>query len=100
MPLPFYFHPEADAEFIDAASYYGERSLIVGIEFIKVIDEAIAWITEMPHAAPAWPGRPNVRRRVVSKFPYAIVYVVESAAIRIIAIEHAKRRPGRWLHRL
>jgi hypothetical protein len=29
MPLPFYFHPEADAEFIDAASYYGERSLTV-----------------------------------------------------------------------
>jgi len=29
MPLPFFFHPEADAEFIDAVSYYGERSLIV-----------------------------------------------------------------------
>ena len=65
-----------------------------------MIDETIAWITEMPRAAPAWPGRPNVRRRVVSKFPYAIVYVVEPAAICIIAIEHAKRRPGSWLHRL
>lgn len=100
MPLPFSFLPEADAEFIDAASYYGERSLIIGLEFIQVIDEAITSITEMPHAAPAWPRRPNVRRRVVSKFPYAIVYVVEPAAIRIIAIEHAKRRPGSWLHRL
>jgi hypothetical protein len=57
-------------------------------------------ITELPYAAPAWPGRPNVRRRVVAKFPYAIVYVVEPAAIRILAIEHAKRRPGRWLHQL
>jgi len=100
MPLPFFFHPEADAELIDAASYYGERSLTVGIEFLQVIDAAIAWITELPLAAPAWPGRPSVRRRIVGKFPYAIVYVVEPAAIRIIAVEHAKRRPGSWLHRL
>jgi plasmid stabilization system protein ParE len=100
MPLPFFFHPEADTELIEAASYYGERSLVVGIEFLQVIDKAIAWISEMPRAAPAWPGRPNVRRRVVPKFPFAIVYVVEHAEIRIIAIEHAKRRPGSWLHRL
>lgn len=39
---PFFFHPEADAEFIDAASYYGERSLTVGLEFLQVIDAAIA----------------------------------------------------------
>jgi len=65
-----------------------------------VIDQTIARITEMPRAAPAWPGRANVRRCVVPKFPYAIVYVVEPAGIRIIAVEHAKRRPGSWLHRL
>jgi plasmid stabilization system protein ParE len=100
MQLRFFFHPEADAELIDAASYYGERSLVVGIEFLQMIDAAIARITEMPRAAPTWPGRPNVRRRVVAKFPYAIIYVVEPAAVRIIAIEHAKRRPGSWTHRL
>ena len=38
-------------------------------------------ITEMPRAAPALPGRPNVCRCVVAKFPYAIMYVVEPAAI-------------------
>jgi hypothetical protein len=44
MPLPFFFHPEADAELIDAASYYGELSLVVGIDFLHVIDAAITWI--------------------------------------------------------
>lgn len=41
MPLPFFFHPEADAEFIEAVSYYGERSLVVGIEFIQLIDQKL-----------------------------------------------------------
>jgi hypothetical protein len=41
-----------------------------------------------------------VRRRGVGKFPYEIIYVVEPAALCIVAIEHAKRRPGSWLHRL
>jgi hypothetical protein len=31
--------------------------------------------------------------------PYAVIYVDEPSAIYVITVEHAKRRPGRWLRR-
>lgn len=100
MPLPVRFHPDVEADLVDATSYYAERSPTAWLGFVEAIDEAIARIAELPRAAPAWPGRPDVRRRVVPKFPYAIIYVIEPAAIYVLTVEHAKRRPGSWLHRL
>jgi plasmid stabilization system protein ParE len=100
MPLPARFHPEALAELVDAAGYYGARSTLVGEAFVEAIDEALARIAEMPRAAPTWPGRPEVRRRVLARFSYAIVYAIEPEAIFVIAIEHTSRRPGYWIDRL
>lgn len=94
------YHPEALHELIDAAGYYAERSSVVGDAFTELVDEALALIVERPLLAPAWPGRPDVRRRVLARYPYAILYTVEPEQIFVVAIEHAKRRPGYWLTRL
>lgn len=100
MPLPVRLHAEAEAEYLDAAGYYGARSLAVGHAFVDRVEAALAWIAELPLAAPAWPGRPDIRKRVLAQFPYSIIYVVEPQAILVVAIEHAKQRPGKWLRRL
>jgi toxin ParE1/3/4 len=93
-------HDEADAEFIDAALFYAERSPDVSDAFISAVEEALDQIARMPRSAPAWPGRPDVRRRVLTRYPYAIVYLLERDEIFIVAVEHVKRRPGYWLGRL
>jgi toxin ParE1/3/4 len=100
MPSRVRFHPEALAEFVAAAAYYGERSQSVGLAFVNRVNDGITLIAELPHIAPTWPGRPSVRRRVLPTFPYAIIYTIEPDEIAIIAIEHTKRRPGYWLQRL
>jgi toxin ParE1/3/4 len=100
MPSRVRFHPEALDEFVAAAAYYGERAQAIGLAFVARIEDGIALIAERPHIAPSWPGRPNVRRRVLSTFPYAIIYTVEPDEIAIIAIEHTRRRPGYWQQRL
>jgi hypothetical protein len=32
----------------------------------------------------------------VAKFPYRIVYVIVASNIDVVAVAHAKRRPGYW----
>jgi toxin ParE1/3/4 len=91
--LPVRFHPEAQREFVDGASFYGER-------FVQLLEKALALILEMPRTWPTWPGRPHVHRHVVPKLPYAIIYSIAQDSIFVIAVEHTRRRPGYWLTRL
>ena len=86
-------HSEALRELVDGASFYGER-------FASLIEDALALVVEMPHAWPTWPGQPSIRRRVLTKLPYAIVYSIHEDSIFVIAVEHTRRRPGYWLTRL
>jgi plasmid stabilization system protein ParE len=44
-------------------------------------------------------GRPDVRMRVVRRYPYSIVYVVRGPNVVIIAVAHHRRRPGYWMDR-
>lgn len=95
------FDEEADAELLEAGQYYAERSPRAAVDFASVVNAALEQIRQMPWSAPAWPERPDLRRRVLAKYPYAIVYmVVEPAEIIVVAVEHVKRRPGYWLGRV
>jgi toxin ParE1/3/4 len=95
------FDDEADAELLDAGQYYAERSPKAAAGFASEVEAALEQIQQMPWSAPAWPGRPDLRRRVLARYPYAIVYmVVEPAEILVVAVEHVKRRPGYWLGRV
>jgi toxin ParE1/3/4 len=61
---------------------------------------AIDGLCELPEAWPLWPGRVDVRRRVLRRVPNSILYLVEADAIVIVAVAHHRRRPGYWLSRL
>jgi plasmid stabilization system protein ParE len=42
----------------------------------------------------------GTQRIVLSRYPYSIVFRERLHDIRIVAIAHAKRRPGYWTKRL
>jgi len=42
---------------------------------------------------------PDIRSIKVRRFPYRVVYVVLADTIDVIAVAHAKRRPGDWRRR-
>jgi toxin ParE1/3/4 len=96
---PYRFHREARAEYRAALAWYAERSLDAADGFSDAIDHGIRGIRELPEAWPMWPGRPDVRTRVVQRYPYSIVYVVRGANIVIIAFAHHRRHSGYWVHR-
>ncbi len=92
-----FFHPEAEREFEESASWYDERSPGLGIEFVASVRAKVEQILESPEL---WPVVKGARRVLVSRFPFAIVYrVLADAGIEILAIAHLRRRPMYWAKR-
>ncbi len=42
----------------------------------------------------------GVRRKVLARFPYSLLYLEGPDYIRIVAVMHHRRRPGYWVERL
>jgi plasmid stabilization system protein ParE len=92
------FRPEAEAELIEAADWYESRGRGLGAEFLRAFDAAISFIERHPLAYPVVFA--GVRRAVLRKFPYSVVYAVSDDNILIIACIHGRRDPKRWQERI
>jgi toxin ParE1/3/4 len=66
--------------------------------FCQKITDALLEIAAHPRRAPSLEGK--VRRVLVRRFPYGILYVISGNHVRIIAIMHLSRRPGYWRTRV
>jgi plasmid stabilization system protein ParE len=89
---------EALEEAEAAARWYAERSATAAVGFAEELDAAIAQIELMPTAWPAYAY--NTRRFLLRRFPYSVVYRVDTNQIIVIAVAHGHRRPGYWRSRL
>jgi plasmid stabilization system protein ParE len=92
------FLPEAEEEFRDAVRYYENEAPGIGLRFVVDIRKAVMFITENPYAAAAVGS--GIRRKVLNRFPYSLLYAVESELIVIVAVAHQKRRPRYWRGRV
>jgi plasmid stabilization system protein ParE len=92
------FHPVAQDELISAAQFYERNAAGLGAEFIAMVQRAYQRLPESPAAGAPF-GR-RLRRLLVPKFPYGLLYRVESERIYIIAVTHLHRRPGYWRSRV
>ena len=91
------FHADAEAEMNEAAEFLDRESPGLGMAFLAAVEKAVEQIRSSPESAQLILGR--VRRRLVVKFPYAVVYSVRGTQIRILAVAHQKRRPFYWKSR-
>ncbi|MFI4862152.1 MAG: type II toxin-antitoxin system RelE/ParE family toxin [Phycisphaerales bacterium JB063] len=91
------FHPEADQEFLDAIDVYESQQPGLGEDFHAEVMATVARITHSPLAWPVLQG--DVRRCLSHRFPYGVLYSVESDVIYILAVMHLRRRQGYWKHR-
>jgi len=87
----------AERELNEAASYYSSESPALGAAFLTEIQRCIQSILDYPEAGPVLLG--SVRRRLARRFPYAVLYSVKPAEIRILAVMHMRRRPMYWAGR-
>lgn len=95
--MSFSFHPEAEAEFRAAIEWYEERATGLGLDLASEVREAIGRAQSMPHA---WQQiQPGIRRVLVHRFPYGVLYAHENGHTHVLAVMHLSRRPDYWLAR-
>lgn len=100
MHLPF--HLEARAEFLAAADWHERERPGLGLDFIEHVDRAVDTIAAHPEAWPAIAreGDATLRRFVLPRFPYSVIYAVRGGDLFVLAVAHDKRRPGYWRDRI
>ena len=91
-------HPEADAEFAHAVSYYAEIAPELGARFYREIERLIRNVCAHPTRFRKFD--PPVRRHFSAHFPYAVIYLDKTDRVWIVAIMHMKRKPGYWRERI
>ena len=92
------FLPEAREEMIEAARYYESQAPGLGIDYLSEVERAVASITAFPETWPKLEG--DLRRRLVRRFPFGILYFIETEKTIIVAVAHLRRRPGYWKNRI
>ena len=92
------FHPEASEETVESARFYEARSEGLGSDFLAAVEETTRRIEQFPEAGPI--DRANTRKRLVSGFPFTILYEIQPDRILVAAVMHQHRRPGYWRKRL
>jgi len=92
------FHPEAELELIEAAVYYETQVTGLGECFESEIRRATDLLLDQPGIG--LPANPNLRKFVLTRFPFTLFYSVTTDVLRIESVAHQRRRPGYWRSRL
>ena len=91
------FHPAAEEETLAAAEWYRGRSPKAAEAFLAELDGAVRRIAEGPAVWATYID--DTRRVVLRRFPFSIVYRFVPETVQVIALAHARRRPGYWRQR-
>jgi plasmid stabilization system protein ParE len=87
----------AKQELDDASRYYEIEYRELGKRFRGEVRDAAKRIAKYPEA---WPvERGEIRKCLLHKFPYKLLYSIESDLIFIIAVAHLHRKPDYWIER-
>lgn len=91
------YHRLARLELNEAAHYYNAESPGLGSAFLDEVERCMHAIVQFPASGPVILGA--VRRRLVLRFPYAVLYSIKPDRIRVLAVMNQKRRPMYWIGR-
>lgn len=88
----------AREEFQDAIKYYEIQQTGLCRKFQTDIKSAILRLKEFPNAYIVI--KENIRRCLLHKFNYSILYTIRNNYILIVAISHQHRQPDYWVDRI
>ena len=101
MKLPS-LDPAAKIELFEATRYYLEINSELASDFVNRAESAMGRISAHPlrfaRLETVETDR-DIRRVLLGRFPYLIVYEVLNGEPYVLAIAHAQRRPNYWLER-
>jgi len=92
--MRFSFHPEAEKEFNEEIEFYEDIEPGLGYDFAMEVYSAIDRAVEFPKAWSVLEG--DVRRSLVRRFPYGVLYSEEEEEIFVVAVMSLHREPNYW----
>lgn len=96
--MSFRFLAPAEAELIEAISYYLAIRPELGARFEQAVAEAIR--SAVAHPERGAPRSKSTRRCLVKGFPFAVVYRANALGVLIVAVAHQRKRPAYWTGRI
>ncbi|MCB2155202.1 type II toxin-antitoxin system RelE/ParE family toxin [bacterium] len=92
------FHPDAKEELLRNVHYYEQCRVGLGLDFARQVHDAIRGLTIHPTMWPKLDG--DIRRCLINRFPFGILYHVEADRIHILAVMPLRRDPEYWKERI
>jgi toxin ParE1/3/4 len=91
------FDDGAESEFLEAVAFYAAQEPTLGGDFMSEVLAAVGRIAERPLSWPQYTE--NTRRHFTRRFPYSVVYSIESDTVVIWAVAHTSRDEFYWSDR-
>ena len=92
------FLPEIAPEIEHSVKHYRKHQIGLENIFFDEIENALNKIRENPERFPKI--EENIRKYIIRRYPFNIIYTIKSDKIIIIAVAHQKRKPYYWKHRI
>ena len=88
----------AQKELDEAVEWYNQQAVGLGLEFLDEFDDSVKLVASFPEISEKIID--DIRRFLINRFPYGIIYGIDGGFIVIIAIAHLRRKPNYWIDRL
>jgi len=86
------YHEAAKGKLLTEIGYLEQRAQGLGRRFIGEVQRAEA--LEFPYSAQE--ALPGIRKCILRKFRYSLIYSIEPDGVLILAVAHHSRRPNYW----
>ena len=97
MTQRFILRLRAERDIHSAFEWYESQQRGLGEEFLVALRDRLEVVRDFPDSCPV--VYRNVRRAVVSRFPYLVFYVAQPARVAVLAVLHHSRNPESWPRR-
>ena len=94
MALPVVYRRKVGRDLAGGYAWYNGKRDGLGEEFLAAVNSAFDTIERFPDIFARIHG--EVRRAVVSRFPYAVFYSVETKRVVVLTVLHTARDPRIW----
>ena len=94
---PLQISEPASVELAEAVRWYEERRPGWGARLFDAVSQTFQVIEQFPDSGAR--RRAAARQLPVRGFPLLVVYRIRPDVVYVVAVAHAKRRPGYWMNR-
>jgi plasmid stabilization system protein ParE len=88
------YYEDAQDDLQAAYIYYENERVGLGEEFLQRVEETVEYIRQYPLHFPILSGK--TRKSNLTRFPYAVFYLIHLDTIKITSVMHLKRNPEEW----